>query len=73
MSQKDLFQVLETLQSEFAPPFLPEGFVSMQRLADNRMEIRIADRDVVVGADGNVEGSGMAVGPGAEWDISPRS
>ena len=63
------------IESEFGPPFLPEGFVQAKILIypdETILKIRIGDRDIDFDSLGKDVGSGMNLGTGVEWGIPKR-
>jgi|GEM_PF-4492889 len=72
-----MIQELERLLERFGPPFLPLGFVKTRRLDDiygqPALNVQIGDRDATILQNGEVTGSGTAVGEAVEWHISTRT
>ena len=71
-----LEKLSKIIKQDFAPPFLPEGFVNVRDVSDIYKEpalsIDIGDRNITIGETGHVFGAGSGVGEGVEWKIERR-
>ena len=72
MNEELAQKIVDEINLNFGPRYLPEGFVSA-KIIDNSILIEIGPRNMQIGFDGEPMGSGSMVGIANKWIITERA
>lgn len=63
MTREEMEKLVEAINKNFGPPFLPENLVKATLLDGNRFMLQISRRDVIFDANMQLESAGTTITP----------